>query len=38
MKVCKRVEFDKYWSDPRFRKKRPLSNAGVPWKCGDNIY
>ena len=30
--------FSDYWSDRRFRAKRPTSTGGPSKKCGDNIY
>ena len=30
--------FSKYWSDPRFRAKKPTYTDGLRKKCGDNIY
>ncbi|MGA2325034.1 MAG: hypothetical protein ABSH05_01985 [Bryobacteraceae bacterium] len=38
MQVDEKLEFKQYWSDPRFRRKRPRANAGLVRKNGDNIY
>jgi len=38
MRVDDKIPFDRYWSDPRFRNKRPRPDDEVVRKCGDNIY
>jgi hypothetical protein len=38
MRVDEGITFDEYWSDLRFRQKRPRYNVEVVQKCGDNIY
>ena len=39
MRVDEVVEsYTDYWTDPRFRSKRPTKADGVLGKCGDNIY
>ncbi len=38
MRVTETVEFDDYWHDSRFRKKRPDIEAGGKQALGDNIY
>ena len=30
--------FGKYWTDSRFRTKKPGNTGGLRTKCGDNIY
>ena len=32
------LTFDDYWSDPRFRTKRPIRNGSRKMMVGDNIY
>lgn len=31
-------DYDSYWADPRFGRKRPTMNRGVAHAFGDNIY
>ena len=38
MQVDEIVEFDNYWSDPRFSNKRPNLKNSKKWAFGDNIY
>ena len=38
MKVEEVLEFDAYWTDPRFRCKRPVLNGSLKQVYGDNIY
>lgn len=40
MKVEETLSFAEYWSDPRFRAKRPRWQTGAPVveRCGDNCY
>lgn len=40
MRADESLSFEEYWSDPRFRAKRPGWRAGAPVveKCGDNCY
>ena len=38
MRVSEVLTFQKYWSDPRFRRKRPALNASTRDAYGDNIY
>lgn len=38
MRVDEILTFDQYWSDPRFRQKRPLLNGSLKQRFGDNIY
>jgi hypothetical protein len=38
MKVDEVMDFDSYWSDPRFLSKRPLLNGSLKQLYGDNIY
>ena len=32
------IEYDDYWADPRFIKKRPVMNGSKRQMYGDNIY
>ncbi|MBO6724857.1 MAG: hypothetical protein JJ911_04240 [Rhizobiaceae bacterium] len=32
------VSFDQYWSDPRFKGRRPVMNGSDRQRYGDNIY
>jgi len=38
MQVQEKLEFDDYWIDPRFKKKRPIMNGSKRQMYGDNIY
>ncbi len=38
MRVDDAMEFSDYWSDRRFRAKKPTYTGGLRKKCGDNIY
>lgn len=38
MKVSEKVTFNEYWSDDRFRIKKPLRNGSLVMMVGDNIY
>ena len=38
MKVSEILNFDKYWSDKRFRVKKPVRNGSPVMMVGDNIY
>lgn len=38
MKVEEIVDFDRYWSDPRFTLKRPHFRGALKHAYGDNIY
>ncbi len=38
MKVTEILTFDTYWSDLRFRIKRPIRNGSPVMMVGDNIY
>jgi putative DNA base modification enzyme with NMAD domain len=38
MRVDEVMEFRRYWSDRRFRRKRPRYDKDVRVRCGDNIY
>src|SRR5256885_3849592 len=38
MKVEEILTFEKYWSDPRYREKRPILNGSLKQRYGDNIY
>jgi len=38
MRVDEVMEFGRYWSDRRFRQKRPRYDKDVLLRCGDNIY
>lgn len=38
MRVDEVLDFDAYWSDPRFRVKRPVLNGSLKQVYGDNIY
>jgi hypothetical protein len=38
MRVDGILTFDEYWSDPRFRRKRPELRGTLPTLYGDNIY
>jgi hypothetical protein len=38
MRVDEIIGFEHYWSDRRFRQKRPQYDRGTRHRCGDNIY
>jgi hypothetical protein len=38
MRVEELSDFDKYWNDPRFLRKRPVMNGSLKQRFGDNIY
>lgn len=38
MKVTEVLDYDRYWSDPRFLCKRPVLNGSLKLVYGDNIY
>lgn len=38
MKVDEVLDYDSYFKDPRFRKKKPNLNGSWVERCGDNIY
>lgn len=38
MKVSEVLDYDRYWSDPRFFCKRPVLNGSLKLLYGDNIY
>lgn len=38
MKVDEETDFDSYWNDPRFLRKRPTLNGSLKQLYGDNIY
>ena len=38
MQVSEVMDFDSYWSDPRFLRKRPDMNGSLKMVYGDNIY
>jgi hypothetical protein len=38
MKVAEVLDFDTYWNDPRFLRKRPNLNGSLKVIYGDNIY
>jgi hypothetical protein len=38
MRVDEVLDFGRYWSDARFRQKRPRYDKDVRLRCGDNIY
>lgn len=38
MKVDEVMDFDSYWSDPRFQVKKPVLNGSLKQIYGDNIY
>lgn len=38
MKVDEILTFDEYWTDPRFRRKRPVMTGTTFLRYGDNIY
>lgn len=38
MRVDEIITFDEYWSDSRFKVKRPLRNGSSVMMVGDNVY
>lgn len=38
MRVEKIVDFNAYWSDPKFSRKIPVMNGSLQQRFGDNIY
>lgn len=38
MQVHEKLTFDEYWTDPRFKRKRPVMNGSMLQMYGDNIY
>ena len=32
------INFDRYWADPQFARKKPVMNGSVVQRYGDNIY
>lgn len=38
MRVDEALTLDEYWSDDRFRRKRPSMHGSYRMACGDNIY
>ncbi|MBV9826141.1 MAG: hypothetical protein JO001_10770 [Alphaproteobacteria bacterium] len=38
MYVDEIIDFNQYWSDPRFRHKRPVMRGSLMLRYGDNIY
>ncbi len=38
MVVDEITQFDRYWSDPRFRSKRPVMGGSLMLSYGDNLY
>jgi hypothetical protein len=38
MRVDEILNFDQYWSDPRFHRKRPVMRGSLMLRYGDNIY
>ncbi|WP_281517662.1 hypothetical protein [Ferranicluibacter rubi] len=38
MHIDEIVDFDAYWNDPRFRRKRPVMHGSMAQRHGDNIY
>lgn len=38
MRVDEAMSFDEYWSDPRYRQKKPNPNSAEESRCGDNAY
>jgi hypothetical protein len=38
MEVVETLGFDRYYRDPRFKKKKPILNRTWQEACGDNIY
>jgi hypothetical protein len=38
MRVTEKLTYDEYWSDPRFRMKRPNLHGSLKQAFGDNVY
>lgn len=38
MRIAEIIDFDDYWDDPRFWRKKPVMNGSVSQRYGDNIY
>ncbi|WP_299309670.1 hypothetical protein [uncultured Croceicoccus sp.] len=38
MRIDEIIEYDDYWADERFKKKRPTLHRGIAHGFGDNIY
>lgn len=38
MQVDEITDYDQYWADDRFRRKRPATDRGIAHAFGDNIY
>jgi hypothetical protein len=38
MKVSETITFNEYWTDDRFRRKKPLRNGSRIMMVGDNVY
>ncbi len=38
MKVSEKLTFEDYWSDPRYKSKKPVRNGSLRTLIGDNIY
>ncbi|MFO7956077.1 MAG: hypothetical protein R6X33_03140 [Candidatus Brocadiia bacterium] len=38
MRVAETLDFDDYYRDGRFQRKKPRPGDGWKWACGDNIY
>src|SRR4051812_22922546 len=38
MRIDEIIDFDRYWSDPRFRRKRPVMRGSLMLRYGDNVY
>ena len=38
MKVEKKIDFDAYWNDPKYARKKPIMNGSVKQNFGDNVY
>ncbi|MEP0189767.1 MAG: hypothetical protein ABJP70_01175 [Erythrobacter sp.] len=38
MRVTETIDFRHYWTDERFKRKRPMRQGSRRQSCGDNIY
>ena len=38
MQVAEVLSFNRYYTDPRFERKRPVVNGTWRQRCGDNMY
>lgn len=38
MRVSQSITFDEYWTNPRYRDKKPVRNGSKKMMVGDNIY